>query len=483
MHEKLLKMEGTSAFYTGSEEVIARQVTVYGDQTDLSQIDQIYETVHCADWIKQAGYKRVALQFPDELMQDAVSVTVRLEALVPADCKVFILGDTSYGSCCVDEVTAQHYNADAIIHYGRSCLSQPAKMPVLFVYGRLTLDVDDCVLQFSILFPDPSVNVVIVYDTVYTYACDEVKSKLQEKYKNILVSRLKTEDNTKELTEGTVITKCGRKFCIPVGKALIEYSMFYIGGESLTLTNLIYNFPHCQFFSYDPSAKQGRKENVNVNKMLMKRYYMIEIAKDARIVGILVGTLAVANYMDILNRLKVLIKKAGKKSYVFIVGKINVAKLANFMEIDVFVLIACSENSLLDSSEFYKPVVTPYEMELACNTEREWTGEYPTDFRELLEGGSQYHPVPDSLPENETDISLVTGKLRNLGKGDNDVETGTAVVLRSEAMAMTTQADTAGQYLSMRSWQGLEQKLGDTPVTKAVEGQKGIAMGYSDEPS
>lgn len=30
-------------------------------------------------------------------------------------------------------------------------------------------------------------------------------------------------------------------------------------------------------------------------------------------------------------------------------GKLNVAKMANFMEIDVFVLVACPENTLIDS--------------------------------------------------------------------------------------------------------------------------------------
>lgn len=37
------------------------------------------------------------------------------------------------------------------------------------------------------------------------------------------------------------------------------------------------------------------------------------------------------------------------KFYTFVVGKINPEKLANFMEIDVFVLIACPENSLISS--------------------------------------------------------------------------------------------------------------------------------------
>ena len=35
--------------------------------------------------------------------------------------------------------------------------------------------------------------------------------------------------------------------------------------------------------------------------------------------------------------------------YTIAVGKLNVAKMANFMEIDIFVLVACPENSLVES--------------------------------------------------------------------------------------------------------------------------------------
>lgn len=223
--------------------------------------------------------------------------------------------------------------------------------------------------------------------TSVIFISDAIRSKLQGKFESMIVSNLTSTDKASECPADCIsITRCGRTFNVPCNKPLCEYSMFYIGGESLTLSNLIYNFQSPQLFSYNPATREARKENINVNKMLMKRYFMVEKAKDARIIGILVGTLGVANYMEILTRLKVLIQKAGKKSYVFIVGKINVAKLANFMEIDLFVLIACAENTLLDSSEFYKPVITPYEMELACNTGREWTGDYPTDFSQLLEG-------------------------------------------------------------------------------------------------
>jgi diphthamide biosynthesis protein 2 len=55
-------------------------------------------------------------------------------------------------------------------------------------------------------------------------------------------------------------------------------------------------------------------------------------------------------------------------------------------QIDIFVLIACPENSLLDSKEFYRPIVTPYEVELAFNANREWSQGYILEFQHLLLG-------------------------------------------------------------------------------------------------
>lgn len=196
-----------------------------------------------------------------------------------------------------------------------------------------------------------------------------------------------SECNGPELGEDSrVVQKFGRRFCLKEGLSVEDYSMFYIGQEGATLTNFMMTWTRCPFSSFDPVTSTGRAESVNINKALMKRYYAIERAKDANVVGILVGTLGVASYLAIIDRLKESIRRAGKKSYMFAMGKLNVAKLANFLEIDIYVLVACPENSLLDSSEFYRPVVTPFEMEVACNSNREWTGEYVTDFRDLLPG-------------------------------------------------------------------------------------------------
>lgn len=201
--------------------------------------------------------------------------------------------------------------------------------------------------------------------------------------------RILTQHNDAGLSEHDnkqVIYQFGRRFTLKSGSSIRDYSVFYIGQEGATLTNFMMTWNRCSFCSFDPVTMKGRTESISINRALMKRYYAIERAKDASVVGILVGTLGVADYLTIIQQLKETIRRAGKKSYMFAMGKLNVPKLANFLEIDIFVLIACPENSLLDTSEFYKPVVTPFEMEIACNKKREWSEEYVTDFRHLLPG-------------------------------------------------------------------------------------------------
>ncbi|KAJ8305915.1 hypothetical protein KUTeg_016460 [Tegillarca granosa] len=456
-----------TAFSTPDEIVIERRIDVKTRVTPLEDLDFIYEIERSVAWIRNGNYQKtfslscniIALQFPDELMGDSVAIINRLEKDISG--QIFILGDTSYG---------------------RSCLSQTRRLPVLYVFGQQIIDITDCVQRIQEAIEDKNSNIVLMYDTVYAHTTDKLSLLLKDTYRNLVASKLcinedksvgnkDTDVNTScDKVQRAKVTKCGRSFVVPDETFL----MLYIGGESLTLTNLMMTMNRCPFYTYNPETRCARKETINVNKMLMKRFYMIERAKDAKIIGIVVGTLGVADYLQVIDRLKKLIKTAGKKSYTFVVGKLNVPKLANFMEIDVFVLVACSENTLFDSSEFYKPVITPYEMEMACNTNREWTGDYVSDFRQLL---------PEE-PERETvaDVSLITGKMRTLGQ-DTPVELSSSVMLRNDSLTVGVQqqAETAGEYLSSRSWKGLDQKLDETPVVKAVEGRKGIAATYTHE--
>ncbi|XP_029313429.1 2-(3-amino-3-carboxypropyl)histidine synthase subunit 2 [Cottoperca gobio] len=486
------------AFSSSSENVILRVVDVAVKKDNpVENLEELYQIKKTCDFISEHQFEKVALQFPDELLVDSVAIASEIER--QSNAKLFILGDTSYGSCCVDEVAAEHVGADCIVHYGSACLSPSKRLPLMYIFERRPVDLEKCTSAFRELYPDTHSHIAILYDVNYVHAINDLLTLLLPEYPNLVISelivegeqcyshgRIKRQHDDACLSErdnNQLIYQFGRQFSLKSGLSIMDYSMFYIGQEGATLRNFMMTWNRCSFCSFDPITQTGRTESVSINRALMKRFYAIERAKDANVVGILVGTLGVADYLNIIEQLKETIRGAGKKSYMFAMGKLNVPKLANFLEIDIFVLIACPENSLLDSSEFFKPVVTPFEMELACNKKREWSEEYVTDFRHLLPGGQNHVPLADQQEGDETDVSLITGTLRsqNLLSSEPAVSSfGSSVVLRNQTLTVAN-TNSAASFLAERSWRGLEPNLGETPVVKAVEGRRGIAIAYEEE--
>ncbi|XP_063199972.1 2-(3-amino-3-carboxypropyl)histidine synthase subunit 2 [Chroicocephalus ridibundus] len=445
-------------------------------------LDGFYEMGRAAAFVRGGGFRKVALQFPDELLADAATVAARMEAATGAE--MYVLGDTTYGSCCVDEVAAEHAGAEAVLHYGPACLSPCRKLPVLHIFGQQPLDIGRCTEAFRELYPDRQTRVVVLSDVVYAHMMGELEQQLCPEYPNIVFSRVVCGDPPGPAPPGEV-RQFGRQFPVEALGGLQDCAMFYVGAEGLALTSFMLTWNRCPFSSFDPATGCGRRETLNVNRALMRRLYLVERARDAKVVGILVGTLGVAGYLVVLQHLRELLRRAGKRSYMLAVGKPNPAKLANFLEVDIFVLVACSQNTLLDSSEFYRPIVTPYELELACNPAREWTGNYFTDFRDLLPGACAHVELPPAVPAAEAipDVSLITGEMRAAHLCDHpapQLPPSTTLACRDQTRALA-EISPAASFLESRSWRGLEQQLGQTPVSKAVQGRRGIAIAYEDE--
>jgi diphthamide biosynthesis protein 2 len=51
------------------------------------------------------------------------------------------------------------------------------------------------------------------------------------------------------------------------------------------------------------------------------------------------------SFLPLISHIRKMLSRARKKSYSISVGKLNPAKLANFLEIGCFVIVACPENS------------------------------------------------------------------------------------------------------------------------------------------
>ncbi|KAJ2760051.1 Diphthamide biosynthesis protein 2 [Coemansia sp. BCRC 34490] len=474
----------------------------------IAEANAVYEIPRTAEAINSNGYMRVALQFPDELLADSSLVSSELQLQAP-NARFFTLADTSYGSCCVDEVAAEHYSADLVVHYGRTCLSLTTRIPVLYVFGHEPIDIDDCATRV-LAAVGSGANILLLSDVAYMHGIEDIASALRKGGNggkdgdvaggSVVASRITSADCVYKPGGESTDIQAGRSWELPDGQAIGDYTILYIGQESLTLTNVLLTQRSQAVYSYDPHTRVLREEGAKANRHLGRRYYMVQQAKDADVVGIVVGTLAATRYLRVVEALKALLRQAQRKFYVFVVGKLNVAKLANFPEIDAFVLIACPENTLVDSREYFKPIVTPYELHLAITRSKEWTGDYITDFRDLLDELEDSPVLPDEEGEINDDTphySMITGKLKQQRRyadarqiaAESDSRSVVAAANKSTAIAQYL-GSAGAEYLLNRSFRGLghdeDGKGGSeneqSPPMLAVEGRSGIARGYDNEP-
>ncbi|KAL8095491.1 hypothetical protein AgCh_036796 [Apium graveolens] len=99
--------------------------------------------IHKSIWrVTSTNSKRVALQFPEGLLMYSLIISHILTAFAGVE-RVFILGDVTYGACCVDDLSAEALGADLLIHYGHSCLVpvDNTVIPCLYVFVDIKIDV------------------------------------------------------------------------------------------------------------------------------------------------------------------------------------------------------------------------------------------------------------------------------------------------------------------------------------------------------
>ncbi|KAI9463840.1 putative diphthamide synthesis protein-domain-containing protein [Boletus coccyginus] len=301
-------------------------------------VAEFYEIERTAEIVREGGHKRVAIQFPDELLHDAVPVYSLLKRSVGQRHELYVLADTSYGNCCVDEVAAQHVNADLMVHYGHAT----SRLPVVYIFGRKPIDVENCAQELSNILarvPDAgemeTKSVLVRHDVGYTYRAGDVVRRLRDQTGlSVLYHEIPT------WVDPTPVP------LPPAPNNEAVSTVIYIGEESLSLTNLLMTHSSSHvIYSYNPITKSSRLESERTNRLLMRRFAAVQKARDADVFGILVGTLGVASYLPLISHLR---KIYGDR---------------------MLLLAACPENSVIESKEFYRPIITPYELEVALQAE------------------------------------------------------------------------------------------------------------------
>ncbi|TVY21743.1 2-(3-amino-3-carboxypropyl)histidine synthase subunit 2 [Lachnellula arida] len=396
-----------------------RTIPTKGNRLTDAELRDVYETSRTAREIREGGWTRVALQFPDGMLGDAPRVFGVLEELLARPegeglgekekekekekrenrIRLYILADTSYGSCCVDEVAAEHVDAQAVVHYGRACLSPTSRLPVVYVFTRRALDIPFAVEGFEESFlgkgeeKEKEEKVVVMADLTFQLHVPILVEQLREREWRGVRGTDVVHDPTALIPNRRIAWRGdGDKDDEEEKEDLKEWSIWHIGSPPaallLTLSSrtkelLIYPGTAPQSANANGNTSTGQEIiRSNTSLQLRRRYALLTRLTTTPIIGILINTLSVANYLSSIDALKSLIARKGKKSYTFVVGKVNAAKMANFAEVGGWVVVGCWESSLVESAEFYAPVLTPFELGLALegDDERVWSGEWRGDF-------------------------------------------------------------------------------------------------------
>ncbi|KAI9894825.1 MAG: Diphthamide biosynthesis protein 2 [Vezdaea aestivalis] len=505
------------------------------------QLRTVYEIDRTVRDINSSKWSRIALQFPDDMLKDAPRIFEQLEKglaerpRTPEEDiqdpsardlgklehlelggkkgprKLFILADTSYGACCVDEVAAEHVDADVVVHYGRTCLSPTSRIPVLHIFTQQVLDSNHVTNAFIEAYSDKTECVILMADVTYSSHVAPLSSMLKDLgYQNIYPTSIK-HDPSSLLPNRNVPPAAEAD-----PDALKSFHLFHISTppESLLLA-LSSRVSSIRIFPTGTRADQpGRPTSIisSTTKSLQRRYALLTRLASASIFGILINTLSVKNYLHIVERVKRQIHQAGKKSYTFVVGKVNAAKVANFSEIEGWVVIGCWESSLIDSKNFWKPILTPFELSLAlqCDDERVWTGEWSSDFQVILDRQPQnaHPPLPDSDKDERDFTNEVSDSEEESAPPEFDLRSGRYVsrprqprsgptpnlqkassasqVAKRRVGDLATirgQVSPAAEFLkSHRTWTGLGSDIDiayEEDGAQIEQGQSGIARGYT----
>uniref|UniRef100_A0A672SW78 2-(3-amino-3-carboxypropyl)histidine synthase subunit 1 n=1 Tax=Sinocyclocheilus grahami TaxID=75366 RepID=A0A672SW78_SINGR len=139
--------------------------------------------IHKTIWrVRNAKAKRVALQLPEGLQMFACVIADIIERFTEAD--TLVMGDVTYGACCVDDFTARALGADFMVHYGHSCLipiDSTEGIKMLYVFVDIQIDTAHFLDTLRFNFP-PGHSLALVSTIQFVAALQAASAELKPDY-------------------------------------------------------------------------------------------------------------------------------------------------------------------------------------------------------------------------------------------------------------------------------------------------------------
>lgn len=294
--------------------------------------------------LKKKGVKRVALQFPEGLKRRSADVAA---ALKDAGFDVIVSGDPCYGACdlALDTLTF----ADVLVHFGHSPVDNQPQ--VIFEPYRIYFDV--AVLENALPFLKGR-TVGLVTTVQHVHLIPAMEAFLHAKR----ITSIVAEGGGRTPNRGQVL---GCNFA--AAKATGADEILFVG------TGLFHPIgialaTHARVIALDPLT--GTAQEVNSDALMRRRFAVMEKARGAKTVGIIVSTKSGQQRMELARRLASLSPEA----VIVTMREVNPDELLN-LGFTCYVNTACPRLAYDDQVRFPVPVLSPQEFEILCDV-RTW---------------------------------------------------------------------------------------------------------------
>lgn len=296
--------------------------------------------------ISERNPRSVALDGPDGILKKIQNCAekVRDEFNIP----VYIIGDTSWGSCDLNIHAAEMLGVDILFNIGHTISMESFGNKVIMVDAFDDIDFSKIAKKCAVELKKKNFKIIsLATISQYIRSMQDVKEIFESHGYEVVIGRGKGH-----LNDGQVF---GCEF-YPVYDTKDHVDAYLFLGQSIFHSASIAIVTQKPTFMLDPYFNEYSEISDIARKLEKKAILAVYKAQDAETIGIIIG-LKEGQFAKIKAlELKRLLEEAGKKILLIAMTEITDERLLSFEGIDAFIQVACPR--IGTDNHFHKPVLS-----------------------------------------------------------------------------------------------------------------------------
>jgi len=339
---------------------------------------ELHKTIHR---VRTSGAKNVALQFPEGLLLFSTTISDILTRFCDG-ITTLIMGDVTYGACCIDDYTARALECDLLIHYAHSCLIPVGvtQIQTLYVFVDIGIDVPHLIATIERNFKAGS-KIAMVGTIQFNATLHGTAPQLRNAGYDVLIPQITP------LSKGEILG-CTSPHLKDEDKV---DCILYLGDGRFHLESAMIHNPTISAYRYDPYSRRLTHETYDHDEMLSLRGDAVRSAKKAKKWGLILGSLGRQGNPHTMTLIENRLKDMGIPWINLLLSEIFPGKLAMMDDVECWVQVACPRLSIDWGYAFPRPLLTPYEALVVLGGRQGWedanggqqaktAGLYPMDY-------------------------------------------------------------------------------------------------------